>query len=179
MASQLLQVEQVYGWDGSQPDGIENQTNLPLMGKDQSTSQTTLQNPIRVFATEDNYSFERFFRLKVTDMGTQTQLQNFRVWQTPSAQPSEHCELRYGCVNVYDRKPVDTESVVQQVQIPTSEASVTVQNLKIQDKTDPAEGQKLSQVNDVTDYGVLQLKVGQQQTQGGSQVIHIAYDEVQ
>ncbi len=110
-------------------------------------------------------------------MGGQLQIQNFKVWQSTDT-PSSGCTLKFGTTETY-RTPVGglgNPSPVQTNNIPTSEPQSP--NLSIGGVFNPEEGQQLSQVNQMTDFGVLQLEVSPTQTSGGTQVINISYDEI-
>lgn len=173
--SQQLSLKQYYG--SQQNPSVVDQTKLPLLGEDQSTEVNPQQYPIRIYDAQTNYSYERWFRIQVVDMGGSIQVQNFKVWQSTNT-PSNGCTLYYGTSQNY-RTPVGglgNPSPDQVNPIPTSEPQT--QNLTINGETDPQNGQYLSQQGDMTDFGILQLRVEPTQTQGGSQVITVSYDEI-
>lgn len=170
-----IQVVQIYGDDQSPSEEV--QSSLPLSGQDTSTTDSILQNPIYVNQTENQFSYERKFKLKVIDMVDVQELKEFKVYSPDQSNleengdGSDNVKYLFGTELQYTT-PVNTESQIQTSEIPYSLPSS--QNLPIGDDLT----QSLLQQDDETDIGVLQLKVFPTQTTSDQVSIIINYREV-
>lgn len=170
-----IQIIQIYG--NEQNPTEEVQESLPLSGQDTSTTDSILQNPIYVNQTENQYSYERKFKIKVVDMVDVQELKEFKIYQPEQANlelngdGTNNVNYMFGTETQYST-PVNTESLIQAELIPYSLPES--QNLPISGSLD----QSLLQQDDETDIAVLQLKVFPTQASSNSVSILINYREI-
>ena len=163
---------------GADP-GTEESTDasdLNLLGADLGSGETASLYPIRIPGPGGtSYSYERVFKMKVTDMGGATYLNNFRVW-ADSNTPSTGCELYYAIKESYTSPVNDNSGIAENggSLIPTSDPGYASPNVTIGGSTTGT----LASAGDSTDYIYLQLKVDDTATSGATNNIHVAWDEV-
>lgn len=145
-------------------------TTLPLMGQDVSPNTSAQTNPIRVKSAVPNTSFDRVFRLKLTDLDGSTSVGNFKFWAGTQT-PSTDCTLFAKVTDTYTQPVGDNEwtigemtSIGEYAQVPVS-AGTTIDGT-------------LTVVDTYTDYVYLKLHVAQTQTSGGNTTIYVSYDEI-
>jgi hypothetical protein len=153
--------------------------DLNLLSDDLHAGQTASDYPIWIPETGGgtNYSYERWFLVRVTAMNDSSVLENFRVWAstaTPiTGDTSGYTKIKYSPNGTASfTTPVDTASTEADTDIPT--ADPTTENLYI----GGAAGGSITTDGSDTDYMVLQLHVGEgTPLASGSATIYVAWDE--
>ena len=143
--------------------------DLNLLSADLGSGETPAAYPIISPDEGTNYSYERWFRVYVVDMGGSSRIQNLRIY-ADTATPSTGCTIKYGNSPTY-ATPVATASTIATSNIPISLPS---ENLYIGGSA----GGYMDTNGDASDYGVLQLSVSSTATVGGNAQISLVYDEV-
>ncbi len=144
--------------------------DLNLLNADVGSGQNPTNYPIPIPSEGSNYSFERWFRAYVADMGGSSVVKNFRVYADTDA-PIPGTILRYGQAAAY-QAPVNTASTIATANIPTTEPA---ENLYIGGTA----GGEITAAGSYTDYGVLQLEVPSTASlAGGTANITVMWDEI-
>lgn len=145
-------------------------TTLPLMGQDVSPNTSAQTNPIRVKADVPNTSFDRVFRLRLTDLDGSRSVGNFKFWAGTQT-PSTDCTLFAKVTDTYTQPTGDEEWTIGEMGTLGSYAPVPESSGTTIDGT-------LTVVDTYTYYVYLKLHVAQTQTSGGNTTIYVSYDEI-
>ena len=165
-----VQIRVTYGPSASPTTETSDAADLNFLGADLGSGETPADHPVEIPPSGTNYSYERWFRAYVSDMGGMSKVKNFRVYANTTS-PISGTTIKYGTTTTY-ATPKNTASSVATSDIPTSEPS---ENLYIGGSA----GGEITSAGNYTDYGVIQLVVPSTASlAAGSATITFLWDEV-
>ena len=168
MANAIVEIRVSYG----SVENVEeyNAAFIPLLSANLGSSALPTQYPLKISSQETQYSYERYFRLYVADMGDAISIRNLRLYcDDPNFITG--ATLKYGTTQNYSA-PSDLASSIATTAIPSSipsTANIGIDGDIANELTSPG----------YSDYVVLQLEIPPATVNaGGSTGLHIIYDEV-
>ena len=168
MANATVEIRVSHG----SPESVEtsNAASIPLLSANLGSTASPTQYPLRIPSEGTQYSYERYFRVYVSDMGDAVSIRNLRLYcDNPNFITG--ATLKYGTTDTYST-PVNSASSIATTTVPSSlpeDANIEINGSTSNELTGTG----------YSDYVVLQLEIPYTATnEGGSTGLHIVYDEV-